>query len=188
MVQLKGRNQVGERGNPKDEATQPVGPFTLEHITNKELVIQMLKYETQIAKDPNVGQQLYNNKLLQPLKTLNVEKILNRLTLKHFNFITDDDSVENYRSIFRHYYKGPKDYDEQVISASYYMANNRCKFYETEELVIGAVIPNVPIYDYIPNCQSLEPGTRMTTEPITLMQKIDSIPFDNLIVAAFSLS
>lgn len=122
-----------------------VKAFTRECVESKGLVIKMLNYEEQMAKS-QFGQDLYRNPLNHPFISLNVEKSFNRLTLSHFGFDTSDKSVENYRTIFKTYFKSPQDYDRDVINASYYMRNNKCVFYKTIKLNVGDETPNVPLY------------------------------------------
>lgn len=116
-------------------------PFTTENVKDKELVIKMLQYEEQYAKSEN-GQALYRNSLNNPLISLTVEKTLNRITLSEFNFNTDDDSVETFRTIFKTYFRSSDDYDKDVIGASYYMRGNKCMFYKNKDIEIGEIIPN----------------------------------------------
>lgn len=153
-------------------------PFTKNHTLDKELVMRMLQYETTIAFDPAIGHKLYDNMILEPLTSLNVEKILNRLTLMHFNFDTTDVSVETYRTIFRTYYQSPTSYDADVINASYYMKNNKTVFYNGAPLMPNAIIPNVPMHTI----------NTKTKETVMLHDVIDSTCSTTTIVAAFSLT
>lgn len=120
--------------------------FTLNDVNNKELVILMLKYEEQLTKS-NYGQSLYKNELNNPYTSLTVEKALNRLTLKHFNFDTSDASVENYRLIFKTYYSSPSNYDQDVINSSFYMRNNKCMYYKSKKLNVGDLIVDCQLYN-----------------------------------------
>ena len=116
-------------------------PFTNNNVKDKQLVINMLKYEEEIAKG-ETGQSLYRNEYLEPHETLKVEKALNRLTLTQFGFDTSEESVENYRTIFRTYFNSPDDYDADVINSSYYMRENKCVFYKNPDLKLGEEVPN----------------------------------------------
>lgn len=119
-------------------------PFTEEDCKNKSLVLQMLKHEDQLGKG-EFGRTLYTNKFNKPLASLFPEKTLNRKVLDHFNFTNDDESVENYRKIFRTYYKGPNDYDKDVINAVYYMRHNRIAFYKEKKPLVGEIIPDAKL-------------------------------------------
>jgi hypothetical protein len=121
-------------------------PYTVDHIFDRQLVINMLNYEEHVATSDE-GQQRYRNKLNRPTISLDNEYAFNRMTLQHFGFNTDNNSVNNYRSIFRTYYHSPDDYDKEVINASYYMRNNRCIYYTSPILHIGDVIPDCPLLE-----------------------------------------
>ena len=56
--------------------------------------------------------------------SLDVEKMINRIVLNYFGFDTSNESVENYRTIFRTYFKSPNDYDVEVINSVHYMREN----------------------------------------------------------------
>ncbi len=157
------------------QTTTTLKPFTFNDVNNKELVIQMLKYEEDITKG-NHGQSLYCNTLNCPLITLNIEKALNRLTLTYFNFDTSDDSVENYRTIFKTYYRSPDDYDEDVLNSVHYMRENKCVYYKNKPLEIGDKIPDCPLYNL--------DGKTVTT----LYDVINKNAANYTMLAAFSLS
>lgn len=111
--------------------------FTEEHIHNKDLVIQMLCYEEQQVR----SDARYQNPLNRARVSLDNEYAFNRMTLAHFGFDTSDVSVDNYRKIFRTYFRSPTDYDKGVIASSHYMRNNT-----TPVLRPGDQIPDCPLY------------------------------------------
>lgn len=121
-------------------------PFTQDHVKDRKLVIEMLKKEEGIAKGP-IGQGMYQNPQNHPLITLNVEHAINRITLAEFGFDTSDESVANYRTVFKTYFRSPDDYDKEVINSSYYMRNNRCVFYKAPELKKGDILPDISLYE-----------------------------------------
>ncbi len=121
--------------------------FESKDVENKQLVIEMLKYEEMITFS-DMGQSLYKNTFNMPLTSLCVEKSLNRLTLKHFGYDTSDDNVEMYRKIFSHYFNSPLDYDKDVINSIHYMRENKCVFYKLPRIEIGSVIPLCDLYDH----------------------------------------
>ena len=153
----------------------PLKRFTHNDIHNKDLVIKMLKHEEQLIKS-NSGQEMYSNPLNKPLVSLNVEKSFNRMVLNDFNFDTSDESVENYRSIFRHYYKSPTDYDKDVLDSVHYMRENKCVYYQKPVLKVGDTIPDCPIYN-------LDGKTK--TNLYDVIKKTEA---SRIVVAAFSLS
>lgn len=118
-------------------------PFTTSQIEDRDLVIQMLRSEDNIAKTK--GQELYKNDDTN-WSTLEVEKAINRLVLSKYNFDTSDESVENYRKIFSYYYNSPTDYDKEVINSVYYMKHNRCIYYTSKPLFPGDKIPDCKLY------------------------------------------
>jgi len=150
-------------------------PFTSTHVKDKALVIKMLQFEENLAK--NEGQLLYGNPLNNPLISLTVEKIFNRITLTEFNFDTDDTSVETFRTIFSTYYNSPNDYDKDVINASYYMRNNKCMFYKEKDLMIN---------DTIPNCELYNLDGKTTTSLYDVINENPNIT--NTMICGFSLS
>lgn len=121
-------------------------PFTKRLVLNKELVIRMLQYEEEFTKS-DMGQQMYRCEKELDGSLLNVIFDIHKITLDHFDFDTSEDSVKNYRFIFLTYYKNPQDYDKDVISASFYMRNNKCVFYEQPKLLVGDELKNCPLYE-----------------------------------------
>jgi len=173
-------NPCGKLINSPYEKTDMVsfattGPFTMTHVHNKNLVIQMLKYEEELTRS-DYGQSLYKNTLNKPLISLTIEKAINRLVLDHFNFETDDTSVENYRTIFKTYYRSALDYDKEVLDSVHYMRENKCVYYKNQPLKIGEKIPNCSLYSLDGNTQT------------TLYDIIQKSNMDYTVVAAFSLS
>lgn len=119
--------------------------FTEEHIHNRELVIQMLRYEERLIRSEE-GQARYRNPYNRARVSLDNEYAFNRMTLAHFHFNTTDENVANYRKIFRTYFRSPIDYDKDVIESSHYMRNNRCVFYTAPALKPGDQIPDCRLY------------------------------------------
>jgi len=117
-------------------------PFTHIHVKDKKLVMEMLKYEEEIATG-EWGQNKYRDQYSRVSVSLDNEYMFNRKTLGHFGFNTNSISVSNYRTIFNTYFKDPDNYDKDVIDSSYYMRNNRCVFYREPPL---STIPNCRLY------------------------------------------
>ena len=123
----------------KDE--QKIIPFTNEHIKNRNLIIEMLKYEDSLMLS-NVVIDYYKNPLTDSRNTLNAFYSTHRLVLDKFGFDTTDDSVNMYRQIFSHYYNSPHDYDKDVINSVVYMRENKCIYYTSPIINVGDMLPN----------------------------------------------
>ncbi len=150
-------------------------PFTKKHVLDKNLVINMLKYEESFTKSDK-GQNMYRNTLNNPLVSLTVEKTINRIVLQKFGFDTSDNSVSNYRTIFKTYFKSPNNYDKDVIESVHYMRENKCVFYTAPVLKIGDIIPNCGLFE-------LDGETKTT-----LFDTIRKENANHTVIAAFSLS
>ena len=150
-------------------------PFTIEHIKNKDLVINMLNYEEQFTKS-DAGQTMYHNPLNRPLVSLTIEKAIQRIVLIKFGFDTSDDSLANYRTIFKNYYESPEKYDKDVLNATHYMREKKCVYYIQPPLEIGQMIPDCKLYE-------LDGKTETT-----LYNIINKKQASHTLVAAFSLS
>lgn len=118
-------------------------PFTQAQVQNRDLVIKMLQYEEELATGDE-GQQRYKDPFSGT--SLDTEYSFHRQTLHHFGFEPSDESVANYRTIFKTYFKDPDNYDHEVINSSYYMRNNRCVFYRSKPLTAGDTLPNCRLY------------------------------------------
>lgn len=123
---------------------QPEQDFTETELSNRDLVIRMLKWESEYMCSPE-GQQRYKMIGSGQFTSLDNEYAFNRRVLREFGFKTDDANVANYRRIFRTYYHSATDYDDEVIQASHYMRSNRCVFYTSPEIHPGDQIPDVPL-------------------------------------------
>jgi len=150
-------------------------PFTLESIKNKELVIKMLNYEEEYTKSDE-GQVMYHNPLNRPLVSLTIEKAIQRIVLTRFGFDTSDESLANYRKIFKTYYESPEKYDPDVLNATHYMRENKCVYYKEPPIELGQKIPDCQLYQL--------DGVTTTT----LYDIINKKPSDYTLIAGFSLS
>lgn len=126
----------------------PRVPFTRADVLNKDLVIRMLQFEEQYTFS-KAGQDLYRNPLNEPLRKLFVEKTLNRITLSHFGYSTDDSSVSTFRTIFRTYFKSVANHDVDVMDSIHYFRGNKVVFYTQPIINIG---------DQLPDCRILAVG------------------------------
>lgn len=159
----------------RDKGGTNYQPFTINHIKNKELVIKMLNYEEEFTKSDN-GQLMYHNPLNRPLVSLTIEKSIQRIVLTKFGFDTSDESLVNYRNIFKNYYESPEKYDPDVLNATHYMRENKCVYYKQQPIELGDKIPNCRLY-------KLDGMTETT-----LYNEINKKIYDYTLVAGFSLS
>lgn len=126
--------------------------FTSNHVKDEDLVCKMLDWEEKYAF--GVGQKHYKECSLDgidALCSLHPEDEIAREVLRNFGFSDDVFSIVQFRSIFSHYYKSPRDYNERVIKSSYYMRNNRSQFYLTEKVSIGSKLKDVIVSDLCGN-------------------------------------
>ncbi|MBA43141.1 MAG: hypothetical protein CMF62_03915 [Magnetococcales bacterium] len=150
-------------------------PFTINTISNRDLVIRMLRREEEITRSEEV-QESFKNVLNKPFISLDIEKMVNREVLYEFGFDTSDESVDNYRKIFKYYYKSPHDYDKEVLDSVHYMRNNRCVYYKSKPIKVGDQIPNCKIY-------KLDGETKTS-----IYDEISDSDYDKCIIASFSNS
>ena len=153
---------------------QPTKKFTLDDVKNKQLVIKMLSSEHEYGTS-DVVKNMYENKIVYPIHDLTITYAVHRHILNKFGFDTSDESVQNYRKIFKHYYNSPYDYDKDVISSVYYMKYNKCIFYKEPVINVG---------DSIINCNLLDINGNKTS----LFSILDKNTFTNAFIGAFSNS
>ncbi len=148
--------------------------FTPENIKNKDLILNMLKYEDSLYLS-EFGQEILRN-YGNVSQSIDGSKIIQRMTLKNFGFSPTDESLRIYRTIFQHYYNSSTDYDIDVLNSVFYMRENRCLYYTEPELAIGDKIPNVDLFN-------LDGKTKSNIYDI-----LDKTKYKNCIIAAFSMS
>lgn len=119
--------------------------FTINDVQNKNLIIKMLNYEEKIYKSEQ-GQNLFLEKYNLAMNTLIVEKIIIRIVLNYFDFDNDESDIENYKKIFKFYYKNENEYDREVMNAVHYFRENKCLFYKTPHIQVGQKIPNCKLF------------------------------------------
>ena len=161
-------------GKTEDKVGSTSFPFEVKHIKDKELVIRMLKYEDTIIHS-DVGKNIYQS--FSSINTLDPEYAIHRLTLQHFDFSSEASDVENYRSIFREYYRGPHDFDKDVLSCVTYMRENKTVYYTAKVLNVGDILPNVEV------CR-LDRSDSSTN----LYDIMSETKFNHTIICAFSTS
>ena len=133
--------------------------FTSRHLVDRDLIIKMLKYEDSIILSP-VGIEI---RKLYP-DGLDSDIIINKITLNNFDFKRDHKSLQNYRKIFRTYYKSPSEYDKEVMDSVAYMRENKCVFYKLPEPQIGEVLPNCDIYKLNDSFEKISSATSIYDE------------------------
>ncbi len=124
-------------------ATKPK-PFTPIDIANKELIVQMLKFEDSIMLGEK-GKAIFADKTIPHLTSLDAYYMFHRMALARFGFTTTDDDIVTYRTIFMSYYKGPHDYDADVLGSVCYMRQNKCVYYDAPLIEIGDDAPDVDL-------------------------------------------
>jgi len=118
--------------------------FTFDDIKNKELILQMLKFEDKLYLSDK-GQEImidHGNNITNNLGS----KAIQRLTLNNFRYLSDDENLSIYRKIFSYYYNSSNEYDEDILKSVYYMRENRILYYKEKSITIKSKIPNISIY------------------------------------------
>jgi hypothetical protein len=83
---------------------------------------------------------------------------MHRMTLAAFGFDTSDDSVANYRRICRTYYRGPRDYDAEVLAAVTYLRENRLLYNDAPRPAVGQLVGPLLQGCLVQPCGSSPPG------------------------------
>lgn len=165
--------------------------FKDKQLSNRDLVIRMLKWESEFMCSPE-GQARYKTYGSGQFTSLDNEYAFNRRVLREFGFTTSDESVANYRRIFRTYFRSATDYDSEVINASHYMRNNRCVFYTTPEILVGDQIPDVPLLTTTPDNSYIPTTLYNTIRDYTLVPSTgtptQTREWSRLFICAFSNS
>lgn len=117
--------------------------FTQDDVKNRSLIIEMLKMEDQLYF--TTGQEMMKNKYYNPLLTLEPQLALQRQVLTNFGFSTDDVSLGNYRQIVKHYWKGPFNYDQEVLNSVVYLRCNKLLYYQQPEIKVGQTAQDVSL-------------------------------------------
>lgn len=119
-------------------------PFTQEDVANKGLVLRMLQHEDQLMVGP-VGSTIFKDPTIPHLTDLETYYIFHRQVLADHGFSSTDEDVANYRSIFQAYYRGPTDYDGEVLSSVCYMRENKCVYYTAPSIDVDDAAPDVEL-------------------------------------------
>jgi hypothetical protein len=147
--------------------------FTLDHLLDRNLVIQLLKREDELFQSQD-GQNIYKS-MPDALSSSEPQLVIQRKVLIEFGFISSKYSIQNYHRILEHYYKGPTDYDKDVMNAVAHFRENKILYYQKPLLVKGDDIPDVPLQHV---SSSVLPATATTTST-SLHKVIDQIHRDN---------
>lgn len=127
-------------------SNQDYVPFTEQTLMNRDLIIRMLKHEDQIILG-EIGKKIYSDPSYEVSESLFSEFVIHRMVLSKFGFNTSDDSVLNYRKIFKTYYKSPKSFDNEVMQSVSYMRENKCVYYTEKDINIDEIIDDCRLYD-----------------------------------------
>jgi hypothetical protein len=120
--------------------------FTEDNIKNRELILNMLKYEDETIHG-EIGKSIYDNESYEHFSSLETTYMFHRITLNAFGFKTTDEDLQNYRKIFSYYYKSPTEYDKEILESVTYMRENKCVYYTGKTYNVGDVYDNVEVYD-----------------------------------------
>lgn len=149
-------------------------PFTKEDLHNRDLVLTMLKAEDELFMS-DLGQEHLRRH--GGIYTIESNKVMQREILKQHGFLTDDDSLSNYRSVIHVYYRSPTDYDKEVMNSVVYLRENHLLYYPT--------VKPQPGQDYI-DVELLTLDGQSKVKLSELMKEDKGK--NNLLVAAFSVS
>jgi hypothetical protein len=100
-------------------------PFTIENIKDRNLIIQMLKFEDTVINS-DLGKYIYSNDSGEDFSQLEAMLCIHRYVLNSFGFKKEEEDITNYRKIFNYYYKSINDYDKEIIESVNYMRDNKC--------------------------------------------------------------
>jgi len=128
--------------------------FTIDHLDNRELIINMLKHEDSIIHG-DIGKTIFEDPSYEHFSSLEGMHTIHRIVLNDFNFKNDDDSVSVYKKIFLKYYKSPTDYDAEVLQSVTYMRENKSVYYTTQDYNVGDTFKSVSVYDVSENLINL---------------------------------
>jgi len=120
----------------KDNDTE-LQDFSEESLANRELVISMLKYTDTLFLGP--GQELYRNQCYLPNSSIDPLLAIQRKVLNDFGFKNDTVSLGNFRKIVQIYWRGPDDYDAEVLQSVVYLRANKLLYYRGAVLPIGSL-------------------------------------------------
>ena len=137
-----------------DEHSQDPVPFTEQTLQNRDLIISMLRYEDQIILD-EVGKKIYADPSYEVSDSLFSEFVIHRIVLSKFGFDTSDESVLNYRKIFKTYYESPRSFDREVMQSVAYMRENKCVYYTEKDINVDDLINDCRLYDLDGNVTSI---------------------------------
>ena len=119
--------------------------FTNEVILNRNLIIEMLKYEDKVIHS-DLGKNIYNDNSYEHYTTHEAMFAIHRIVLSEFGFNTNENDVNTYRKIFQSYYSSPDVYDKEVMDSVSYMRENKCLYYVGKDYKIGDFFEDVKIY------------------------------------------
>jgi hypothetical protein len=160
---------MGIVGNPAQAR-----PFTHADVLDRSMVIAMLRHEDTLFLGPK-GQALFTDGTFEHLTDLEGYYTFHRVTLSAFGFQTTERDVRMYRTIFSNYYRGPSDFDAEVLSSVCYMRENKCVYYNDPPVNIGDDAPDARL-------------VTLDGTPTTLQSVLGALPHKYVFVGAFSNS
>jgi hypothetical protein len=153
-------------------------PFRQQHVADRDLVLRMLKYEDALLLGKTAS-QMYLSALYLPRQSLTVEKTVQRIVLRAHGFDASPESAQNYRAIFRYYYRSPTDHDKNVLASVPYMRENKLLYYTSPEIQVGQCVSNQLAACSVHRCNDNEP-------PMSMLKAVHSMQCATVFVGAFS--
>lgn len=135
-------------------------PFTEKDLHNRLLILQMLKYEDSLFFSE--AQELYTNPSFKNFTSVEVQKTIQRKTLTNFGFDTSDNSLNTYRTIVQVYWRGPHDYDKDVLNSVVYLRANKLLYYQYPTPEVGDQAIDVKLYQSTPTTPSTHQVTKLS--------------------------
>jgi len=120
--------------------------FTNKIILDRNLIIEMLKYEDKVIHS-DLGKNIYNDNSYEHYTTHEAMFAIHRIVLTEFGFKTEDEDVKTYRKIFQTYYLSPHVYDKEVMESVSYMRENKCLYYTGKDYGVGDKFEDIKLYD-----------------------------------------
>lgn len=128
--------------------------FTIEHLDNRQLIINMLKHEDSIIHG-DIGKTIFEDPSYEHYSSLEGMHSIHRIVLHDFNFMNDDEAVQNYKKIFSKYYRSPTDFDAEVLQSVTYMRENKSVYYTKPDYNVGDTFKTLSVYDVSENIINL---------------------------------
>jgi hypothetical protein len=142
-------------------------------ISDKRLVIEMLKYEEQLSFSKEI-QELYSK---NDLIYFEIENLIIRLVLQHFGYEPSIGNIKNYKGILNYYYFSPTNYDKEVMNSLMRFRENRLLYYRK---------PHPRLKEKAINVNLLELEAKRETSLYDILSDNESKGYLYSVIAAFS--